>query len=314
RRGGGEAVTLVDERVHLGGGEDFEDGEERGLTQSVGVPAQEDRAADALVPAEVDDGRGDGRDVRLVEGAVEARAAVPRSAEAHGLGGHRGVGNEIVIGVEKRGDVHEILILGQLASACSHIPTLPNPHRGAQLCPRSSCIVDGAEAQSGGSELVSSSSFVSPPRTSRSSSVADEEAAPSPAAWASDLVHEILILGQLASACSHIPTLPNPHRGAQLCPRSSCIVDGAEAQSGGSELVSSSSFVSPPRTSRSSSVEDEEAAPSPAAWASLGSRSTGTSCSAAMRSSLSSGVCELPSASVSESTLTEEESISFSSS
>src|SRR5699024_3827836 len=193
-------VTLVDERVHLGGGEDFEDGEERGLTQSVGVPAQEDRAADALVPAEVDDGRGDGRDVRLVEGAVEARAAVPRSAEAHGLGGHRGVGNEIVIGVEKRGDVHEILILGQLASACSHIPTLPNALRGAQLCPRSSCIVDGAEescqtsrlqqtppqaaAQSGGSELVSSSSFVSPPRTSRplssDESLSSEDTAPSP--------------------------------------------------------------------------------------------------------------------------------------
>src|SRR5699024_9314563 len=64
-----------------------------------------------------------------------------------------GVGNEIVIGVEKRGDVHEILILGQLASACSHIPTLPNPLRSAQLCPRSSCIVDGAEATSETSRL-----------------------------------------------------------------------------------------------------------------------------------------------------------------
>src|SRR5699024_5859673 len=80
------------------------------------------------------------------EGAIEARSAMSRGAEAHGLGGHGGVGNEIVIGVEKRGDVHEILILGQLASACSHIPTLPNPLRSAQLCPRSSCIVDGAEA------------------------------------------------------------------------------------------------------------------------------------------------------------------------
>src|SRR5699024_12798460 len=106
---------------------------------------QEDRAADALVPAEVDDGRGDGRDVRLVEGAVEARAAVPRSAEAHGLGGHRGVGNEIVIGVEKRGDVHEILILGQLASACRHIPTLPNPLSRAQVSSRTPCTLYDAE-------------------------------------------------------------------------------------------------------------------------------------------------------------------------
>src|SRR5699024_10613470 len=249
RRGGGEAATRVDARVHLGGGEDFEDGEERGLTQSVGVPAQEDRAADALVPAEVDDGRGDGRDVRLVEGAVEARAAVPRSAEAHGLGGHRGVGNEIVIGVEKRGDVHEILILGQLASACSHIPTLPNPLRGAQLCPRSSCIVDGAEESCQTSRLQQT---------------------------------------PLAQAA---------------------------AQSGGSELVSSSSFVSPPRTSRplssDESLSSEDTAPSPAAWASLGSRSTGTPWSAAICSSLSSGVCELPSSSVSEPTLTADESISF---
>src|SRR5699024_11384786 len=102
--------------------------------------------------------------------------------------------------------------------------------------------------------------------------------------------------------CSHIPTLPNPLRGAQLCPRSSCIVDGAEescqtsrlqqtplaqaaAQSGGSALVSSSSFVSPPRTSRplssNASLSSEDTARSPAAWASLGSRSTGTPWSAA---------------------------------
>jgi hypothetical protein len=35
---------------HLGGGEDFEHGEERRLAQGVGVAAEEDRAADALVP------------------------------------------------------------------------------------------------------------------------------------------------------------------------------------------------------------------------------------------------------------------------
>src|SRR5699024_606860 len=109
------------------------------------VATEEDRAADALVPAEVDDGCGDRRNVRLVEGAIEARSSMTRGAEAHGLSGHRRIGNEIVIGVEKRGDVHEILILGQLASASSHVPTLPNPLRGAQLCPRTSCIVDDAE-------------------------------------------------------------------------------------------------------------------------------------------------------------------------
>jgi hypothetical protein len=88
RRGRCEAVAFVDERRHLGGGEHLEDGEERGLTQGVGVTAEEDRPADALVPAEVDDGGGDGSDVRLVEGPVEARTAVARGPEAHGLRRH----------------------------------------------------------------------------------------------------------------------------------------------------------------------------------------------------------------------------------
>ena len=75
-RGRCEAVAFVDARRHLGGGEHLEDGEERGLTQRVGIPAEEDRPADSLVPAKVNDGCGDGSDVRLVEGPVEARTAV----------------------------------------------------------------------------------------------------------------------------------------------------------------------------------------------------------------------------------------------
>ena len=38
-RCGGEAVTLIDERGHLGGGKDLEHGEERGFAQCVGVTA-----------------------------------------------------------------------------------------------------------------------------------------------------------------------------------------------------------------------------------------------------------------------------------
>jgi hypothetical protein len=119
----GEAVTFVDERGDLGCGEHLEDREECGFTECVSVTAEEDRPANAFVSAEVDDRRGDGRDVRLVEGAVEARTAMAGGPEAHCLRRHRGVGNQVVIGVEKGRDVNEILVLGQLAGACCHSST-----------------------------------------------------------------------------------------------------------------------------------------------------------------------------------------------
>ena len=63
---------------------------------------------DALLLAEIDDGGGDRCDVGFVERTVEARAAVPRGPEAHGLSGHGGIGDEVVIRVKQCGDVNKI--------------------------------------------------------------------------------------------------------------------------------------------------------------------------------------------------------------
>jgi hypothetical protein len=51
----------------------------------VGVLAYEERAVDSLAAAELADGLGDGHDARLVERAVERRAAVAAGSAAHGL-------------------------------------------------------------------------------------------------------------------------------------------------------------------------------------------------------------------------------------
>ena len=76
--GGGRRVgaARVNARIDAGGREDLQGGTPRGLAQGVGVAADKQRAVDALGGAVVDDRRGDGDDVRLVELGVQRGAAV----------------------------------------------------------------------------------------------------------------------------------------------------------------------------------------------------------------------------------------------
>ena len=73
RHGGGRRVgaARVDARVDAGTREDLQGGTPRGLAQGVRVTADEQRTVDALRRTVLDDRRGDGDDVRLVELTVQ---------------------------------------------------------------------------------------------------------------------------------------------------------------------------------------------------------------------------------------------------
>src|SRR5690606_41511361 len=91
-----------------------------GARGGVGVPAGGRRAADALRGPVLGDrlrGRGD---VVLVERDVQRGAAVPGGAEGDRLVGIRGIRVEVVVGVEERVDVDEVLLLRRRACTGVH--------------------------------------------------------------------------------------------------------------------------------------------------------------------------------------------------
>ena len=80
----------------------------------MGVPADEQRARGAVRGAVLDDRLGDRQDVRLVERAVERRAAVTRRPERHLLGDVVGIGLDRVIRRDQMGQIDEVFGLGRL--------------------------------------------------------------------------------------------------------------------------------------------------------------------------------------------------------
>ena len=86
RRGGRIAVGGVDGRDDVVGSEHLQRRHPRRLRETVGVPADEQRAGGAVRGAVLDDRLRDGQDVRLVERTVQSRAAVTRCPECHLLG------------------------------------------------------------------------------------------------------------------------------------------------------------------------------------------------------------------------------------
>ena len=78
------------------------------------VAPDEQRPAGALRRAVLGDGLGGGQDVRFVERAVEARAAVPRGAEHHLLGHVVGIRLHRVVRGHHMRDVDEVFGLRRL--------------------------------------------------------------------------------------------------------------------------------------------------------------------------------------------------------
>jgi hypothetical protein len=91
----------VHHHVHLVAGQHLDGGAERRLGQPVGVAAQVQRPVDALPASPAADRLGHGEDVRLVEGRLEGRAAVPGGAEHHLLRRHRRVRLQLVVGADE---------------------------------------------------------------------------------------------------------------------------------------------------------------------------------------------------------------------
>ena len=67
-------------------------------------------------------------DMEIVEGDIEAGAAMPRGAEDHLLIGIAGVGGQVVVGRKDGVDVDEIGFQGhQASSLMCHAPIFPLP-------------------------------------------------------------------------------------------------------------------------------------------------------------------------------------------
>ena len=80
------AAIPVDHHLDAVGGQHLEGAHEGRLGQRVGVHPHEERTVDPVRLAIRADGLRDGQNVRLVEGALERRAAVPRRPERDALG------------------------------------------------------------------------------------------------------------------------------------------------------------------------------------------------------------------------------------
>ena len=83
----------------------------------MGVPADEQRPGGSLGGAILGDRLRGGQDVRLVEGSVEAGAAVPGGAERHLLGDVVGIGGHRVVRGDQVGHVDEVFGLRRLTGA-----------------------------------------------------------------------------------------------------------------------------------------------------------------------------------------------------
>lgn len=112
RRCRGEAVGGVDhDRLRIAG-ENLEGGRPGGFAEGVGVPAQEHGTLDAPGTSIVDDCLGHRRDVRLVEGAIQAAPAMAGGSERDPLVALGRVGTDGVVRRDEMGDVDEIVWLG----------------------------------------------------------------------------------------------------------------------------------------------------------------------------------------------------------
>ena len=120
--GGGRRVgaARINARVDAGGCEDLQGGAPRGFTQGVRVTTDEQRTIDALRCAVLDDRRGDGDDVRLVELAVQRGAAVARCSECDALSHVGRVGNDVIVSGDDIVDVDEVFWKGTCASSIMH--------------------------------------------------------------------------------------------------------------------------------------------------------------------------------------------------
>jgi hypothetical protein len=115
RGGGGVAVGRVDQDGHVVGREDLQSARPCRLGQGMGVPAEEERAVVPLGGPVLADRLGGGDDVRLVEGGVEAGAAVPRRPEHDLLVGLGRIRLHRVVRGDERGDVDQVTGLGGLS-------------------------------------------------------------------------------------------------------------------------------------------------------------------------------------------------------
>ena len=118
--GGRVGAARVDARVDAGGREDLQGGAPRGLAQGVRVTADEQRSVDTLRRAVLDDRRGDGDDVRLVELTVQRSAAVARRSERDALSHVGRVRDDVVVGGDDIVDVDEVFWKGTCASSIMH--------------------------------------------------------------------------------------------------------------------------------------------------------------------------------------------------
>ena len=89
------------------------------LGQRMGVLADIERTGDALARAVLHDRLRGGRDMGVVEGRVEAGTAVPRRTEHHLLVRVGRVGNEVVVRVQHRVDVDQVL--GKRLLSCAGV-------------------------------------------------------------------------------------------------------------------------------------------------------------------------------------------------
>src|SRR5665648_229108 len=100
-----------------------------GSDSAWGVPADEERSVGAPAAPVLDDRRGDRDDVRLVEGTVEARAAVAGRAEHHLLAGVVEVRGAVVVRGGEGIEVDEVLGKGDSSGARVHGSILPPARR-----------------------------------------------------------------------------------------------------------------------------------------------------------------------------------------
>lgn len=128
RRGRRIPVAAVHHRYYVVGGQHLQRGDPGRLGEAVRVPADEQRAGNAVGGAVLDDGLGDRQDVRLVERPIERRPAVARRAECHLLGDVAGIGLNRVIGRHQVGQIDKVFGLGRLTGARVG-------HHGYQFCP-----------------------------------------------------------------------------------------------------------------------------------------------------------------------------------
>ena len=113
---GRESVIGLDENLDAVGREDFQGGALGGRGESMGVLRHEHRPRRAVGAPVVADRLGDGEDVRLGEGAIKRRAAMPAGAEADELIRVGEVRGALVVVAFERGDINQQLRRGGLAS------------------------------------------------------------------------------------------------------------------------------------------------------------------------------------------------------